>query len=119
LTGFGEEAGFMARIPEHEIERLKSEVPLVRLVEARGIELKRHGADLLGLCPFHADREPSLVGGSVIDWVMRAEGVSFRHTVELLKEGASALAAGRDRPVKLSTVRALPAPVALDADDAA
>jgi DNA primase len=26
-------------------------------------------------------------GGSVIDWVMRAEGVSFRHAVELLKEG--------------------------------
>ena len=24
-----------------------------------GIELKRHGADLLGLCPFHNDREPS------------------------------------------------------------
>ena len=26
---------------------------------AAGIELKRHGADLLGLCPFHDDREPS------------------------------------------------------------
>ena len=24
-------------------------------------------------------------GGSVIDWVMRAEGVSFRHAVELLR----------------------------------
>jgi DNA primase catalytic core len=135
LTGFGEEAGFMARIPESEIERLKSEVSLVRLVEAKGIELKRHGADLLGLCPFHADREPSLVvspkknlwhclgacqvGGSVIDWVMRAEGVSFRHAVELLKEGVPALAAGRERPVKHSTVRALPAPVTLDADDTA
>jgi DNA primase catalytic core len=58
-------------------------------------------------------------GGSVIDWVMRAEGVSFRHAVELLKEGRPALAASRDRPVKHSTVRALPAPVALDADDQA
>jgi len=26
------------------------------------------------------------VGGSVIDWVMKAEGVSFRHAVELLRE---------------------------------
>jgi DNA primase catalytic core len=127
------ETGFMARIPEHEIERLKSEVSLVRLVEARGIELKRHGADLLGLCPFHDDREPSLVvspkknlwhclgacqaGGTVIDWVMRAEGVSFRHAVELLKEGVPALAAGRERLVRHSTVRALPAPVVPDADD--
>jgi hypothetical protein len=51
----------MARIPDDEIERLKQEVGLQRLVEAQGIELKRHGADLLGLCPFHDDREPSLV----------------------------------------------------------
>jgi DNA primase len=26
-----------------------------------GISLKRHGADLIGLCPFHDDHEPSLV----------------------------------------------------------
>ena len=51
----------MARIPEDEIERLKREVSLERLVTAAGIELRRHGADLLGLCPFHDDREPSLV----------------------------------------------------------
>ena len=49
----------MARIPENEIERLKREVSLERLAEARGIELKRHGADLLGLCPFHDDHQPS------------------------------------------------------------
>ncbi|MDQ6722352.1 MAG: CHC2 zinc finger domain-containing protein, partial [Candidatus Dormibacteraeota bacterium] len=94
----------MARIPDEEIARLKDEVSLQRLVEARGIVLRRHGADLLGLCPFHDDHDPSLVispatnlwhcmgacgaGGSVIDWVMRAEGVSFRHAVELLRDGA-------------------------------
>jgi DNA primase len=99
----------MARIPEHEIDRLKQEVSLQRLVEARGIELKRHGADLLGLCPFHDDHEPSLVvspkknlwhclgkcqmGGSVIDWVMKTQGVSFRHAVELLRNDHPSLAA--------------------------
>jgi DNA primase len=51
----------MARIPEQEIERLKQEVSLQRLVEGMGITLKRHGADLIGLCPFHDDKEPSLV----------------------------------------------------------
>jgi hypothetical protein len=51
----------MARIPKHEIERWKREVSLERLVEAQGIKLKRHGADLLGLCPFHDDREPPLL----------------------------------------------------------
>ena len=33
----------MARIPEAEIERLKSEVSVERLVEASGIELKKAG----------------------------------------------------------------------------
>ena len=84
----------MARVPDEEIERLKREVSVERLAAAKGVVLKGHGKDMMGLCPFHEDREPSLVitpeknlwhclgacqaGGSVIDWVMRAEGVSFR-----------------------------------------
>ncbi len=99
----------MARIPEHEIERLKADVSVQRLAEARGIKLARHGADLIGLCPFHEDHEPSLVitpaknlwhclgacraGGSVIDWVMKTNGVSFRHAVELLRADHPSLAA--------------------------
>ena len=37
----------MARIPDDEVERLKREVSVQRLAEARGIKLTRHGADLL------------------------------------------------------------------------
>ena len=37
----------MARIPDHEIERLKKEISVARLAEARGIQLTRHGADLV------------------------------------------------------------------------
>jgi DNA primase len=126
----------VARVPEAELERLKAEVSVQRLAEARGVELRRHGADLIGLCPFHEDHEPSLVisasknlwhclgacqaGGSVVDWVMRAEGVSFRHAVELLREDLPPFAApplAPARPVKVSTVRRLPAPVERDADD--
>ena len=51
----------MARIPEDEVERLKREVSVQRLAEARGVKLTRHGADLIGLCPFHEDHSPSLV----------------------------------------------------------
>ena len=51
----------MARIPDEEIARLKREIPLERLAEIRGVVLARHGADLIGLCPFPDDREPSLV----------------------------------------------------------
>jgi DNA primase len=123
----------MARIPDEELERLKREVSVQRLAEARGVKLKGHGKDLLGLCPFHDDREPSLVitpgknlwhclgacgeGGSVVDWVMRAEGVSFRHAVELLRSDRPA-PSGAAPPVKQSTVPKLPAPVAFDAEDA-
>jgi DNA primase len=42
------------------LERLKQDVALERLAEARDIKLKRHGLDLIGLCPFHDDHEPSL-----------------------------------------------------------
>lgn len=49
----------MARIPDAELERLKAEVSIERLVASAGVVLRRHGRDLLGLCPFHDDREPS------------------------------------------------------------
>jgi hypothetical protein len=42
----------MARIPDEVIDRLKQEVSLQRLVEARGIVLKRYGADLSACAPF-------------------------------------------------------------------
>ena len=38
----------MARIPENEVERLKREISVQRLAEARGIKLTRQGANLLG-----------------------------------------------------------------------
>src|SRR5437879_10024678 len=125
----------MARIPSGVIERLKSEIALERLAEARGVVLERRGADLHGRCPFHEDKTPSLVitpaknlwhclgawqaGGTVIDWVMRAEGVSFRHAVELLLNDSlpQAVASGV-APPKRSSVRKLPAPIERDAEDA-
>jgi DNA primase len=121
----------MARIPDSEIERLKREVSVARLVEAGGIKLTSRGKDLVGPCPFHADDTPSLTitpdknlfhcfgcgaAGGPIDWVMKKNGVSFRHAVELLREGVGSITEGT---VKHSTVRALPPPVSLDADDQA
>jgi hypothetical protein len=129
----------MARIPEDELTRLKQDVSVERLVEDAGIGLKRAGKDGLGCCPFHPGDTASLVvtpaknlwhcfgcgiGGGPIDWVMKKRGVSFRHAVELLREGASvsslaAQEASSGSAVKRNTVRALAAPVAFDADDAA
>ena len=128
----------MARIPETELERLKNEVSVQRLVEASGVELKRGGKDMLGRCPLHEDDTASLVvspgknlwhcfgcgaAGGPIDWVMKTRGVSFRHAVELLREGLPSSAAGSSAetaaPIKRTTVRALAAPVALDPQDRA
>src|SRR5277367_2960701 len=126
----------MARIPGHVVERLKVEIAVQRLAEARGVAFKKHGSDLIGCCPFHDDKTPSLVitpaknlwhclgacqaGGTVIDWVIKAEGVSFRHAVELLQNDYQPLAAASSGapPAKHSTVKKLTMPIAPDAEDA-
>ncbi len=123
----------MPYVPPELKERIKREVSVQRLAEARGIKLVRSGKELIGLCPFHDDHNPSLnidpaknvwsckgacgEGGDVILWVMRAEGVSFHHALELLKRDHFSLAAGPIQPVKQSTVRKLPAPVTAEAGD--
>jgi len=126
----------MARIPEQQVTRLKTEVSIVRLVEAAGIELKKHGgSDLVGRCPFHDDRTPSLVvspeknlwhclgacgiGGSVIDWVMRFHKVSFRHACELLLKDHPALAGGDGTPPTAAELRQAASPFSLDAGETA
>ncbi len=130
---FDEGSHDMARIPDELLQSIRQEVSLERLAEARGVELKRHGADLIGRCPFHDDRQPSLVlspaknlwhclgecqtGGSPIDWVMKAEGVSFRHAVEILRAEHFPTAPSLDGPPQRSTVPKLAPPVDLDADD--
>jgi len=92
----------MARIPDEELERLKREIPLANLCAKYGVELKEHGKDLIGRCPFHDDKTPSFIvtpaknlwnclgacgcGGDTIQFVMKREGVSFRHAVEQLRE---------------------------------
>jgi DNA primase len=113
----------MARIPADELARLKS-LPVADLV-GRRVPLEARGADLVGVCPFHEDETPSLVvtpgknlwhcfgcgaGGDVVAWMMKAEGVSFRHAIELLKAGAVDVVAPKTAPK-------LPSPLAFDADD--
>ncbi len=50
----------MPRVPDDLKERLKREVSVERLAEARGVKLRRVGKQLVGLCPFHKDKSPSL-----------------------------------------------------------
>ena len=126
----------MARLSDQLIDRIKQEVSLVNLVEAKGFNLKAHGSDYVMRCPFHDDKTASLVitpsknlwhcmgacqkGGSVIDWVMKTEGVSFRHAVELLRNEFLPLAAESSeevpKVVKKNTKQTLPTPLAANAD---
>src|ERR1700733_9127201 len=74
----------MPYVPPELKERIKREVSIQRLAEARGIKLRSSGKELIGLCPFHKDTRPSLnidpvknvwdckgacgEGGDVISW---------------------------------------------------
>jgi len=123
----------MPRIPDTELEQIKRGTDLAALVRAKGIELRPHGTGhLAGKCPFHDDATPSFivtpeknlfhclgcgVGGTVIDFVMRHDGLSFRHAVEVLRSGRASALVATTAPTKHSTVRKLPTPVAYDADD--
>ena len=52
----------MARIPDAEIERLKHEVSLARLIEGQGYRLISQGKDLACRCPWHeGDDTPSCI----------------------------------------------------------
>src|SRR5580658_4869903 len=92
----------MPRIPDEELQRIKSQVKLEDLCRDYGIELQRMGPDnLMGRCPFHDDQTPSFGvtpsknlwnclagcgGGDVIELVMRKENVSFRRAVDVLRQ---------------------------------
>lgn len=120
----------MGRVLDGEIGRLCEEISLVRLAEVSGVALTKQGKERIGRCPFHDDTGASLVitpenhwrcsgcdaSGDVIDWVVKRNGVSRHHAVELLKEGLpEALVA--PEPVKTSTIRRLSSPVSAQAED--
>jgi DNA primase len=124
----------MARLPDETVTRIKREVSLVRLAEARGFELKPHGSHCAIHCPFHDDdKTPSLIitpeknlfhcpacgaKGSPIDWVMKIEGVSMRHALELLANDLPHLAAENSPPkvVKRTQKQKLPSMLSASAD---
>jgi len=119
----------MARLKDSEVNKLKTEMSLLRLAESQGHELKREGKDYVMRCPFHEEETASMkitpsnnlfhcfgcdTGGSVIDWVMKTQGVSFRHAVELLRTDTSL--AAEPLKAKSTTVRKLASPLSEDAD---
>jgi DNA primase len=86
------------------LEAVKRSNPIQEVMARRGIVLRSSGRHLVGHCPFHQDGRPSLVvypdtqsffcfgcrtGGDVIDFVGRADGLSFREAVARLRGKAA------------------------------
>lgn len=123
----------MARLAEGVIEQIKQEVSLVRLVESQGHQLKKHGKDYALNCPFHEDKTASLIitptsnlwhcmgacnaGGSVIDWVMKTQGLSFRFACELLQKDLGLVLDAGTQVTQQNTTTKLRPPLAANADN--
>jgi len=120
----------MSRYTAEELEQLKQSIDLAALIQSKGILLEKHGSkDLKGLCPFHNDRNPSLIvtpgkqlfnclscgtGGDVIAFVQKYEGLSFTHAVELIRSRSHSELYKASPPLKSSRARRLRSPVKLD-----
>ena len=86
------------RLPEDLIDRIRNSVDLVEVISDH-VTLARKGRDFIGLCPFHDDRNPSLMvstdkqiykcfpcgaGGNAISFLMAIEKISFPEAVRRL-----------------------------------
>jgi DNA primase len=85
-------------IPEDKIAELRDRADIVAII-GEVVPLKRAGTNWKGLCPFHQEKSPSFnvnpgrqifhcfgchVGGDVIAFVMKLEGLSFLEAVRSL-----------------------------------
>ncbi len=88
------------RIPESKIAEIASAADIVKVI-SNYVDLKKAGKDFRGVCPFHGDKDPSFyvspsknifhcfgcaTGGSVFNFVMKIENVSFVEAVKILAE---------------------------------
>jgi len=94
-------------IPPAFLDELRARITLSSVVQRR-VKLTRAGREMKGCCPFHNEKTPSFYvnddkafyhcfgcgeHGSVIDWVMKQDGLHFRDAIETL-----AVEAGLEMP---------------------
>jgi DNA primase len=88
------------RIPESKLAEVAAAADIVQVISSY-VELRKAGKDYRGLCPFHGDKDPSFyvspqkgifhcfgcaVGGSVFNFVMKIENISFVEAVRVLAQ---------------------------------
>jgi DNA primase len=95
---------------------IRRDFPIADVVARYGIDLRPNGRSLVGRCPFHADGgRPNLhiypatcsfycyrcaIGGDVISFVERIEGVGFRRAVERLTGQPTVASITRSQPAR-------------------
>ena len=92
----------MAYFPPSFLDEVLSRTDLIEVV-GRHVELKKSGANFMGLCPFHHEKSPSFSvsadkqlfycfgcgkGGGAYQFLMEHDGYSFPEAVEYLAEKA-------------------------------
>ncbi len=90
------------QIVESKINEVRERSDIIELV-SQYVDLKRTGANHMGLCPFHSEKSPSFsvhagrqfyhcfgcgVGGDVFSFLMQIEGLAFPDAVRRLAERA-------------------------------
>ena len=93
----------MARYSEEIINEIRQNNDIVDVI-SQYMHLKRSGRNFFGLCPFHNEKSPSFsvspdkqifhcfgcgVGGNVITFVSKIEGLNFVETIQMLAERAN------------------------------
>ena len=88
------------RYPQTFIEDLRRQADIVRIVGDH-VQLKKKGANWMACCPFHKEKTPSFSvspskeiyycfgchkGGSVFDFVMEVDRVSFPEAIKIVAE---------------------------------
>ena len=89
--------------PPELIDRIRDASDIVEVI-SEYVPLKKRGKNYLGLCPFHAEKDPSFTvtpqkqifycfgcgeGGNVIHFLMKHEKLSFPEAIELLAKKAN------------------------------
>jgi DNA primase len=100
----------MARFDPGVTREIHARIDIATFV-GQYVALKRRGRDLVGLCPFHAEKTPSFhvhpdegyfmcfgcgAGGDVISFVQRLENVPFPEAVRILAKRAGIEVAAED-----------------------
>ena len=91
------------RYSEDILNEVKESNDIVEVI-SQYVHLKRSGRNYFGICPFHNEKSPSFsvspdkqifhcfgcgVGGNVISFISKIEGIGFKEAIETLAERAN------------------------------